>query len=106
MSLYISPNNEYPRHIGDVQLASPNWKPDDELPSGWIAVVPTDPPIAEQGKVVYESAPVETDGVWLQTWAIRDLTDAEIQQRNLAEIRRKVLANEPLTEAEALLLVG
>jgi hypothetical protein len=106
MSIYISPNNEYPRHVGDIQIENPDWKMSDALPTGWTQVVATERPSVEQGFVVYETAPEEADGVFYQTWATRELTSAEIQAQEVAAIRRKVMMNLPLTEAEALLLVG
>lgn len=106
MSIYISPNNEYPRHIGDIQIENPNWQNGDALPTGWIQVVATEPPARQDGFVVYETAPEETDGVFYQKWATRELTSTEIQAQQVAAIRRKVMMNLPLTEAEALLLVG
>jgi hypothetical protein len=106
MAIYISPKNEYPRHDGDIRLEAPNWNPGDELPEGWIAVIPTEPPLAGEGKIVYELPPTETDGVFTQVFAIRDLTAEEIEARKVAEVRAKVSAGQPITADEAALLVG
>jgi hypothetical protein len=106
MSIYISPNNEYPRHIGDIKIENPEWQEGDQLPDGWTQVVPTEAPVRQEGAVVYEVAPVETNGVFYQTWATRELTTEELQAQKIAGVRRKVMMNLPLTEEEALLLVG
>ena len=104
--IYISPKNEYPRHIGDIQLENPGFKEGDTLPEGWVKVEESDRPVISEGQVAYEVFPVETDGVWYQAFEVRDLTDQEIQARKVAEVRRKVINGEPITEEEALLLVA
>jgi hypothetical protein len=104
--VYISPNKEYPRHIGDVQIAHPDYKEGQPLPEGWEQVEESPIPTAPQGKVVYEVFPVKVDGVWRQQFAIRDTTDDEVVFLQLEQIRRKVATRQPLTEEEALLLVS
>jgi hypothetical protein len=78
--LYISPNNEYPRHIGDIKVANPDWEPEFGLPTGWTLVKPTDPPALIDGKVLQELFPQEIDGVWRQVWTLRDLTTEELEK--------------------------
>jgi hypothetical protein len=81
--LFIGPLGEYPRHIGDVQIEHPNWTPEDSLPDGWSQVTET-PFNLEVGEnqTAYEAAPQEVDGLWRQVWAVRDLTEAEIERKN------------------------
>ena len=106
MSIYISPNNEYPRHDGDVIIANPEWQPGQELPEGWISVIPTNSPEPQDGLVIFETEPVEIDGVYYQSWDTRPITADEMKAKELLAVKRKVMMNLPLTEAEALLLVG
>lgn len=104
--LYINAQGEYPRHYGDIQLENLGWQLGDELPTGWIKVEETVRPTTAEGQIALEVFPVETDGVWSQAWSVRDLTADEIKQRQIAEIKLKLFRNQPITEQEALLLVG
>lgn len=45
---------------------------------GYAVVVPTAMP---EGDVVTEGAPAETDGVWHQTWVVRDFNAAELAEQ-------------------------
>jgi hypothetical protein len=106
MANYISPKQEYPRHDGDIQLSNPEWSVGQPLPLGWIEVFPTPSPPIGKNQIAYEVFPVEANGVWIQTWEVRDLTAEEIETRKVAEVKNKIAIGEPITEAEALLLVG
>lgn len=60
MSLFINTQtNEYPRHIGDVELA-PN--------EPWEPVVETPEPEHIEGYRWVEGQPECRDGVWHRTW--------------------------------------
>lgn len=60
MSLFINTRtNEYPRYIGDVQLA-PN--------EPWESVVETPEPEWVEGHKWVEDAPALIDGVWHRVW--------------------------------------
>jgi hypothetical protein len=104
--IYINPQGEYPRHYGDIQLDNPEWQLGDKLPNGWIKVEESPRPEKNADQIAYEVYPVETDDVWYQTWEVRDLTTEEIEARKVAEVKRKIYNGEPITEQEALLLVG
>jgi len=104
--IYINPQGEYPRHYGDIQLDNPGWKLGDELPEGWLKVEETNRPEKTADQIAYEIYPVEINGVWYQSWEVRDLTAEEIEARKLAEIRNKVALGQSLTADEAALLVG
>jgi len=106
MSIYINPQGEYPRHIGDIQLEFPEYKQGDDLPTDWIQVQESELPEVGVNQVVYETYPVKTNGVWYQTFEVRDLTAEELEARKVAEIRRKVADGEMITSDEAALLVG
>ena len=98
---------DYPRHIGDIQLAHPEWDGNvNKLPDGWVGVTETQRPTAIDGQVVLEGTPELVNGEYRQIWVLRDMAEAEIADRELFRVRKKVQLGEPLTEAEAALLVG
>lgn len=97
---YISPDNEYPRHIGDVQLASPGWNLGDPLPEGWVQVELSERPVQEDGKIVYEEFPVNVNGTMTQKWSVRDMTQEELDRKNAPATAKQKLLDLGLTEAE------
>jgi hypothetical protein len=92
---YMSPNNEYPRYPGDIQIVSPEWNVGDTLPAGWIFVNEVPPPSTTANQVFYEGEPVEENGTWYQNWLIRDITEEELAYRNA-----------PITAKEKLKVLG
>jgi hypothetical protein len=80
--IYISPENEYPRHYGDIIIENPDWKLGDELPDGWVQVAMNEPPSAGTDQVVTEDFPIEIEGILSRNWIVRDLTAEEIEQRD------------------------
>ena len=88
---YISPQNEYPRHPGDIQIASPEWETGMPLPSGWIEVTPVTPPTPSSSQVLEELFPIQENGVWRQNWQLRDLTEEELATRNAPITARQKL---------------
>ena len=76
----------YPYTITDLRLANQNVSfaanlSDDDLASfGMVRVVTVDRPEIAAHQAVEESQPVLVDGNWVQTWSVRNLNDAEVQQ--------------------------
>ena len=103
--LYISSENEYPRHIGDVQLVKAGFKEGDALPKGWTKVEESERPTAGTDKVTVEGTPEQVDGVMTQTWTVRDLTQAELERRNAPARAKAKLIELGLTKAEVSALV-
>ena len=103
--LYINSENEYPRHIGDVQLAKPSFKDGDALPAGWTKVEESERPTAGTDKVTVEGFPEDVDGVITQSWIVRDLTQAELDRRDAPANAKAKLIELGLTEAEVSALV-
>jgi len=103
--LYINPDNEYPRHIGDVKLAKPSYKDGDTLPTGWVKVEESERPTAGADKVTVEGNPEEVNGVMTQSWTVRDLTQEELDRRNAPANAKAKLIALGLTEAEVSALV-
>jgi hypothetical protein len=75
MTAYINlTSNEYPRHIGDIELA-PN---DTFALVEWVDM----PEFDKATQRCYEGLPVEVEGVWHMTWIVRDATPEEIDLAN------------------------
>jgi len=103
--LYINSENEYPRHIGDIQLVKSGFKDGDALPTGWVKVEESERPTAGTDKVTVESFPKEIDGVMTQTWTVRDLTQEELDRRDAPANAKAKLIELGLTELEVEALV-
>lgn len=99
--LFINPNNEYPRHIGDLQLVHPGWKQGDPLPEGWQEVAyATERPLPGVDELVYEVEPTIIDGKLTQTFAVRAMTPEEIERRDAPITAKQKLIALGLTELE------
>jgi hypothetical protein len=81
MSAYLNlETGEYPRHIGDLYLLG--YKDEEELPEGWVQVVPTENPAPGVDQKAIEVAPKLINGIWTQQWEVVDLTTEEIARRD------------------------
>jgi hypothetical protein len=100
--MYIDTNtNTYPLYPGDVMLVSPTWQLGDELPNGWFAVEPTDPPTISDTQMYQEATPDLVDGVYVQAWTVRNLTEEELAIRQApTTAREKLKMVVGLTDAE------
>ena len=103
--LYINSDNEYPRHIGDVQLIKSGFKDGDTLPTGWLKVEESERPTAGTDQVTVEGKPEEVNGVMTQSWTVRDLTQAELDRRDAPANAKAKLIALGLTQAEVEALV-
>jgi hypothetical protein len=97
---YISPNNEYPRYPGDIQIENPEWNVGDTLPTGWIFVNETNPPELEPGQTYEAGDPEEINGEWFHTWIVRNLTESELSILNAPRTAREKLVALGFSEAE------
>jgi hypothetical protein len=104
--LYINPDNEYPRHIGDVQLISPNFVEGNTLPVGWKEVTEVTRPIPGKDKLSVEAFPVEVEGVMTQSWTVRKMTADELARRDAPANARAKLIELGLTELEVNALIS
>lgn len=104
--IYISPDNEYPRHIGDIQLTHPDFKEGDQIPDGWTHVAESAIPAVTDSELCYEDFPIEMDGVMTQNWIVRELTPDEYQMRHAPRTAKEKLMSLGLTEYEILALVS
>ncbi len=77
----------YPYTLTDLRLAHQNVSfaanvDDETLASfGVIRVITVDRPEIEAHQAIEEGQPVFSDGNWVQTWVVRDLSEQEVQQR-------------------------
>jgi hypothetical protein len=79
--LFISPNNEYPRHIGDVKLQHPSYQEGTSLPVGWHPVTLIEQPEIGVDEITEEMFPELTETGYVQKWNVRALTEEEIARR-------------------------
>jgi hypothetical protein len=103
--LYISPDNEYPRHIGDIMLADADWQEGNPLPAGWVQVAEAPRPTPAENQITYEDFPIEVDGVMTQNWQVRAMTSAEIERRDAPLTAKAKLLSLGLSEVEIEALV-
>lgn len=103
--IYISPDNDYPRHYGDIMLAKKGWKLGDPLPEGWTQVAEVERPRVEADQIAYEGFPIEIDGVMTQNWLVRDMTAEEIERRDAPKQAREKLIALGLSESEVEALI-
>lgn len=85
MSTYIKLSTlEYPRYEGDIRLEyseirEDQTEPDFPCPDTYAKVQQVSPPDIDNTKQrLYELAPIQIDSIWTQQWAVRDLTQQEI----------------------------
>lgn len=84
MVAYInSKTKEYPRYIGDLRLIDPNIT-EETIPFEWQPVPYQEPPSFDwKTQLAYEIEPIFENGQWIMQWAIRDLTEEEIKNRDV-----------------------
>jgi hypothetical protein len=74
MTTYIKLSTlEYPRHIGDIKIDLAGMS--DYAIVEWV----DRPTIDQKTQRCFEQQPVQVDGVWQMTWAVRDATAEEIE---------------------------
>jgi len=99
--LFINPENEYPRFIGDLQIEHPDWQVGDAIPEGWTEVAyATEYPTAGENEKVVEVDPTVVDGVLTQTYVIEPMTEGEIAWRDAPKTAKAKLIALGLTDAE------
>ena len=85
MSAYIKLSTlEYPRYEGDIRLENPDILETQTgetflCPETYASVQFIDAPeFNVDTQIAYELAPINNNGVWSMAWAVRDLTQEEI----------------------------
>lgn len=100
MALYLAPNNEYPRFIGDLLLDHPEYKDGDPLPTGWSIVKEVEYPTVEQDEIIVENSPELINGVLTQSFTVRPMNEDELARRNAPVTARGKLLELGLNEYE------
>jgi len=92
--MYINTETlDYPLTLRQVRQAVPNVslpkKPDEATLNalGYATIQPTELPT---GDVVTEGKPELVEGVWRQTWSVRDFTQEELEQQRQASIPQSI----------------
>jgi hypothetical protein len=96
---YISPDNEYPRFISDIELAHPDFD-GINLPEGWHEVHESAPIPKEPNQYVTEDFPQMIDGKYyrnyvLHTWSPEQYAAIESKRE---ELKQEALAKHKSTE--------
>jgi hypothetical protein len=76
----------------DIQLENPS-ATENNLPDEWQLVAPVDCPVYDyETQVAYELPPVKIDNTWHMQWAIRDLSQQELEERIAKALRARTFS--------------
>lgn len=106
--LFIDSEGNYPLFMGDIRrITSTEWNIGDELPEGFEQVHSAPyPEINEDTHTLEEISPVRNeDGLYVQTYQIRELTEQELEIRNAPTSVREKLSELGFSEAEISLII-
>jgi len=105
MSAYIKLSTlEYPRYEGDIRLEHPeildSQTGDTFLCPETYALVQfvAEPEFNVDTQIAYELAPINNDGVWSMAWAVRDLTQEEIDLINEYKLKEQLKPHQNLSQ--------
>jgi len=103
--IFISPENEYPRHKGDIQDQYPEWDFGQPLPDGWKQVELVEQPNKKSTELIYEEFPKLVDGVYYQNWQVRSMTEDELALRNAPSTVKAKLKGLGFSDIEILAML-
>lgn len=99
--LFINAENQYPRHIGDLLNAHPDYVEGDALPEGWHLVIASEFPALSADETFEEVFPVLNESRdYVQTFEVRPMTTEEIEHRDAPITAKAKLVALGLTEVE------
>lgn len=75
--IFIDPQGNYPRFLGDLLLEHPDWNKRKKLPAGWTKVEETSPPVRPRNVILEEDYPEIIDGKAYQKWKLRNIRQEE-----------------------------
>ena len=100
--MYINPEGEYPRFVGDLQLANPEWSEGEPLPEGWISVEEGEIPVLGENEAFQEDFPVLVDGIYYRNIVARPLTEEELAIKNAPVTAKAKLVELGFSDAEIM----
>lgn len=68
--IFIDKQGNYPKYLGDLQEAYPEWTFKNSIPNGWRVVTETEPPLVTGLEMLVEEYPEEVDGKLKQKWSV------------------------------------
>jgi|AntAceMinimDraft_5_1070358.scaffolds.fasta_scaffold18436_3 hypothetical protein len=100
--LFIDADGNYPRHMGDLLQVDADWTEGQALPAGWVFVNEVAIPTFDfETKKLEELTPtLAEDGLYYQTWNVRDFTADELEIINAPTTARNKLKDLGLTDHE------
>jgi hypothetical protein len=89
MSAYIKLSTfEYPRYQGDICLEYPEISDEFVCPNTYALVQESQPlNFNEETETVEQGTPIQINGIWTQTWFLRDLTSEELEAKRFWQQR-------------------
>lgn len=83
---YIDRNTKQVKSLGELRAENGASIPEGQAYGDMLPILPSEPPVPKDGQVVVVtvSQPVELDGQWYMGWAIRDMTQDEIDGKRAA----------------------
>lgn len=80
--------NEYPLYVVDLQKIDPEWTEGSLLPEGVADVEIVEPPAITERQYLEELAPAFNGEKWQVNYLVKELTDAEFEEK------QRILARE------------
>jgi hypothetical protein len=97
---YMSPEQDYPLYMGDIQQSFPKWKAGDALPDGWHEVLDSQLPVPSEEEMIVEGKPIEINGQMYRDFSLQPLSTHIINERNAAKTALEKLQSLGFTDEE------
>lgn len=92
--IFIDKQGNYPKYLGDLREAYPEWTFKNAIPNGWKLVQETPPPYTEGLEMLIEEFPEEINGTFVQKWSIVSMP-ATATQVDVPETAYKRFSTDP-----------
>lgn len=97
--------NEYPLYVVDLQKADPNWAEGLLLPEGFADVEIVGPPAITERQYLEELAPAFNGEKWQVNYLVKELTDAEFEERQRILAREEELLAQGYSYQQAVSII-
>lgn len=97
--------NEYPLYVVDLQRADPNWTEGLLLPEGFADVEIVEPPAITERQYLEELAPAFNGEKWQVNYLVKELTDAEFEERQRILAREEELLAQGYSYQQAVSII-